>query len=84
MLKQAIKKLNKGVKMKKTSEQWQQEKSKIFVLDPDGWDRKNFQYSWFEELITESEYDRRVCSSTVVGINVNDIGTGDKLINNNI
>lgn len=40
------------------------------VLDPDGWDRKNFQFSWFEELITEEEYEQRIMSSTCMwGLN---------------
>lgn len=29
------------------------------VLDPDGWDRKNYDYSWNEELITLEEYKNR-------------------------
>lgn len=50
---------------KRTSDEWQKIKTNITVLDPDGWDRINFQYSWYEELITESEYDKRVLPSTV-------------------
>lgn len=34
------------------------------VLDPDGWDRKNFDYSWNEELITLGEYKERLSKST--------------------
>ena len=48
----------------KTSEQWQKLKMDIIVLDPDGWDRTNFQYSWFEELITEQEYNNRLSQSS--------------------
>jgi len=47
----------------KTSEEW----AKLFTLtivDPDGWDRKNFNYSWFEELITREEFERRAYKST--------------------
>ncbi len=51
--------------MKKTSEQWQLENPNPTVLDPDGWDRKNFQYSWYEEEITFEEYNKRLFSSTV-------------------
>lgn len=51
--------------MKKTSEQWQQENPNPIVLDPDGWDRKNFQFSWYGELITFEEYSKRLFTSTV-------------------
>lgn len=50
----------------RTSDQWEKIKPTIKVIDPDGWDRKNFNYSWFEELITEKEYDQRVLRSTIV------------------
>lgn len=50
--------------IKRTSQEWQELKPEIVVYDPDGWDRKNYQYSWFEELITEDEYNRRLCFST--------------------
>ena len=33
------------------------------VLDPDGWDRTNFQESW-NEPITRDEFMRRVSKST--------------------
>lgn len=33
------------------------------VLDPDGWDRKNYEQSWAEP-ITEGEFNRRICEST--------------------
>ena len=39
----------------KTSEEWQQQ-FECMVYDPDGWDRHNYQYSWFEEKITEKEF----------------------------
>ncbi len=48
----------------RTSDKWQEEFPTPRVMDPDGWDRKNYQYSWFEELISEQEYKKRVCSST--------------------
>lgn len=35
------------------------------VLDPDGWDRSNFRYSWFEEKISYEEYLKRRSRSTV-------------------
>ena len=49
----------------KTSEEWQNEFKEITILDPDGWDRKNFQYSWYEEKITKREFNKRMCSSTI-------------------
>lgn len=49
----------------KTSEEWLEEK-KIIILDPDGWDRKNYQYSFNEEKITEKEFNKRVMYSTIM------------------
>lgn len=34
------------------------------VLDPDGWDRRNFIFSWHEEVISRAEFDRRYLAST--------------------
>jgi hypothetical protein len=51
-----------------TSEDW----SKLIdsedwkILDPDGWDRKNFQYSWYEERITINEFRKRCMTSTMM------------------
>lgn len=47
----------------KTSQEWQEE-SDIIVYDPDGWDRKNYQYSWFEEKISLIEFEKRLMTST--------------------
>jgi hypothetical protein len=45
--------------------QWEEFENKQFIIyDPDGWDRKNYQYSWHEELITEEEFSNRVFQST--------------------
>ena len=52
---------------KKTSQDWQEFLPNPKVLDPDGWDRRNFQFSWYEELITFKEYKNRVFLSTVKG-----------------
>ena len=49
--------------MLKTSEEWQK-KCTATVLDPDGWDRTNYQYSWHEEKITQQEFEKRLVSST--------------------
>lgn len=46
----------------KTSAEWY-ETYPIQIIDADGWDRDNFKYSWYEELITFSEFDRRVMAS---------------------
>ena len=50
--------------MKKSSKYWQS-LTKIIILDPDGWDRENFEKSW-EELITKEEFDNRVAHSTCI------------------
>jgi len=49
----------------KTSAEWYVDYP-IQIIDPDGWDRNNFQYSWFKELITFEEFDRRAMKSTCV------------------
>ena len=65
-----VKDLYSGRKIvdKRTSEEWQK-LCKITILDPDGWDRspENYQYSWYEELITREEWERRMVYSTVMG-----------------
>lgn len=48
----------------KTSERWQDLYPNPRVLDPDGWDRTNYDYSWGEELISYKEYQRRISLST--------------------
>lgn len=35
----------------------------LIIYDPDGWDRKNYEVSWNEE-ITEEEFNRRLMLST--------------------
>lgn len=52
--------------IKKTSEEWQSIFPDPKVLDPDGWDRKNYDYSWKEEKITLEEYETRRSLSTCV------------------
>jgi len=51
----------------KTSQEWQELFPSIKVIDPDGWDRSNFQFSWYEEKITKDEYDKRLFNSTIKG-----------------
>jgi uncharacterized protein with von Willebrand factor type A (vWA) domain len=52
----------------KSSQEWLQEIQENFpqvvVLDPDGWDRKNYQESW-NEPITREEFEKRFSMSTV-------------------
>ena len=52
--------------IKLTSEEWEKQ-SNWKVLDLDGWDRKNFNYSWYEELITYDEFMKRLIPSTIMG-----------------
>lgn len=51
---------------KYTSDEWQKFFPYPKVQDPDGWDRRNFQYSWHEENITHLEYNKRVSLSTCI------------------
>lgn len=48
--------------MKLNSADWSA-KLGVLVIDPDGWDRKNFDTSWREE-ITENEFRTRLQKST--------------------
>jgi len=51
-----------------TSEQWYKEfrkNSRQVIWDPDGWDRKNFNFAWNDELITWQEFKRRLKLSTL-------------------
>lgn len=51
----------------KTSEQWYPivyPNKEVKIMDPDGWDRQNWKFSWAEELITEVEFKMRVMRST--------------------
>ena len=50
---------------KKTSTEWIKQNPNLTILDPDGWDRKNYDYSFNQELITETEFNRRVNISTI-------------------
>ena len=47
----------------KTSAEWNREDG-VMILDPDGWDRQNFHFSFYEENITKEEYDNRLMEST--------------------
>lgn len=51
--------------IKKTSKEWTKDMNKIKILDPDGWDRNNYNYSFNEEKITEEEFLFRLMRSTI-------------------
>jgi hypothetical protein len=68
--------------LKRTSEEWDKRLTKplgITILDPDGWDRKNYQYSFKEELITAEEFRDRVYQSTCMSEADNMIKFGEKV-----
>lgn len=48
----------------KTSENWFKMYPKIKILDPDGWNRVDYDYSWYKELITKETYLSRLSRST--------------------
>lgn len=52
---------------KRTPDEWLRRPAYagLVILDPDGWDRKNFEASW-AEAITEQEFTRRMLMSTCV------------------
>ena len=53
--------------IKKTSENWYEEmpkETRPVIMDPDGWDRRNYQYSFYEEEITQSEFVGRFMMPT--------------------
>jgi len=55
--------------VKKTSKEWLEEvpkEYKLVIMDPDGWDRTNYEYSFNEELITKEEFRMRVSMSTIM------------------
>lgn len=49
----------------RTSAGWNED-AKIGMYDHDGWNRTNLGYSYFEELITQEEFNRRVSLSTTM------------------
>lgn len=52
--------------MKQTSEEWHKTSkySCVRIMDPDGWDRSDFYFSWYVEVITEKEFQKRLSMST--------------------
>ena len=64
----------------KTSEEWKEELyPNIIILDPDGWDRKNFYQSW-NEPITKKEFERRLRESTIQEVKMPDNKSRNKEI----
>lgn len=52
--------------MKKTSSEWIKEYD-CKIIDPDGWDRTNYNYSFNKEKITRKEFELRLVKSTILG-----------------
>lgn len=52
--------------MKKTSSEWIKEYD-CRIIDPDGWDRINYDYSFNKEKITRKEFELRLVRSTILG-----------------
>jgi hypothetical protein len=53
-------------KVKKTSSDWyEQYFKKVKIIDPDGWDRSNWEYSWYQEPITKEEFRDRLTKSSI-------------------
>lgn len=57
--------LGESSEEQKTSADWYLQHPEPIVMDPDGWDRKNWQFSWYEERITLREFEKRRLMSTV-------------------
>lgn len=50
-----------------TSADWKESLCpELVILDPDGWDRSNYEYSFNEELISEKEFIGRLQKSSVL------------------
>ena len=50
-----------------TADEWfQKELNGCTIIDADGFDRGNFQYSYFEEKITRREFYRRINDCTIL------------------
>lgn len=52
---------------RQTSDNWSRRlRDGIQILDPDGWDRKDYEHSWYQEFITQKEFEKRFMHSTVI------------------
>lgn len=49
---------------RKTSAEWLKQYPDYQILDPDGWDRSNFDYSFKVEKIMKEEFEKRLFEST--------------------
>lgn len=61
--------INKLLNLKKNSDYWYKLYKKdcnIRIIDPDGWDRENFEKSWFIEEITWDTFIKRVMNSSII------------------
>lgn len=47
----------------KTSADWYKEEDGLKILEPNGWDRSDFEHSFDVEEITKEEFDSRVLFS---------------------
>lgn len=52
------------MEIKKTSEEWN-EKFRVKIIDPIGWDEENFEFSWFDEYMSKEKFLKRVFYSEV-------------------
>lgn len=59
-----VKLLDDANEIKKTSSEWIKEVG-YEVIDPDGWNRSDLQNSWYEEMITYQEFQKRLLGSTL-------------------
>ena len=61
---------NETVEILRTSAEWIKENlpqlANITIRDDDGWDRDNFDYSYYKEKITLDEFLKRVFNSTLI------------------
>lgn len=54
--------------VRKTSDAWHREihaDGDVVIIDPDGWDRRNFEVSYYQEEITLEEFNSRIQQSTL-------------------
>lgn len=47
------------------SKDWQDFFEGLIIIDPSGWDRKNYEYSFNNELIGFEEFTKRLMNSTI-------------------
>lgn len=55
------------IKIRKTAKYWNERiKPKVYIIDPDRWDREHYEYSFYKEKITKKEYKKRLSKSTIM------------------